>query len=276
MILKRELQIRPEIMRHPMNSMKKTALGKWFLGVAALAGMGLVARADMCFPDTNFFPILPPHTVNGSYVWDSTYQAIQATPTTGGWTLGTTNGVEFNFNWPIQTNVQAIANNGCGRVSFDVSVHNSSFSVSNWTNGSWYQIHYAGNSDSGGWVQDAGGFVTGFYATNSSNDQTWHFDLSFAQMGWVPGCTWFQLFWGGNSDSDKPLWFYVDDICIHCVPGDIVLQNAGDQVVLSWTNALFSLQSAPLITGPYTNIPGSTSPYTNEMTGSQQFFRLIY
>jgi len=29
------------------------------------------------------------------------------------------------------------------------------------------------------------------------------------------------------------------------------------------------------ITGTFTNLPGATSPYTNALTGAQQFFRLI-
>jgi hypothetical protein len=31
---------------------------------------------------------------------------------------------------------------------------------------------------------------------------------------------------------------------------------------------------APAITGTFTNVPGATSPYTNVITGGQQFFRL--
>jgi len=34
------------------------------------------------------------------------------------------------------------------------------------------------------------------------------------------------------------------------------------------------LQSAPAVTGPFTNLPGATSPYTNPLTAPQQFFRL--
>src|SRR5438477_7886220 len=40
------------------------------------------------------------------------------------------------------------------------------------------------------------------------------------------------------------------------------------------TNAGFNLQSAPILTGTFTNLPGATSPYTNALTGLQQFFRL--
>ncbi len=52
-------------------------------------------------------------------------------------------------------------------------------------------------------------------------------------------------------------------------------QWLNQQLVLSWTNAGFSLQSAPQVTGTFTNIPGATSPYTNPVTGAQQFFRLM-
>jgi hypothetical protein len=56
------------------------------------------------------------------------------------------------------------------------------------------------------------------------------------------------------------------------IPLDI--QPSGNAMVLSWANATFGLQSAPAITGTFTNVPGATSPYTNPITGLQQFFRL--
>lgn len=52
-------------------------------------------------------------------------------------------------------------------------------------------------------------------------------------------------------------------------------QNLNNQMVLSWTNARFVLQSAPAPTGPFTTIAGATSPYTNDLSFAQQFFRLI-
>jgi hypothetical protein len=47
-----------------------------------------------------------------------------------------------------------------------------------------------------------------------------------------------------------------------------------DQLVLSWTDAGSNLQSAPAVTGSFTNLPAATSPYTNVTTSAQQFFRL--
>jgi uncharacterized repeat protein (TIGR03803 family) len=56
------------------------------------------------------------------------------------------------------------------------------------------------------------------------------------------------------------------------IPLDI--QQAGTNVVLMWGNPEFSLQAASAIAGPYITVPDATSPYTNVITGAQQFFRL--
>jgi T5SS/PEP-CTERM-associated repeat protein len=51
-------------------------------------------------------------------------------------------------------------------------------------------------------------------------------------------------------------------------------QRLNNLLVLSWTNAGFSLQTAPDLSATFTNLPGATSPYTNPATALQQFFRL--
>jgi len=51
-------------------------------------------------------------------------------------------------------------------------------------------------------------------------------------------------------------------------------QRLNDRLVLSWTNARVSLQSAPAATGTFTNVLGATSPYTNSLIGPQKYFRL--
>jgi len=57
------------------------------------------------------------------------------------------------------------------------------------------------------------------------------------------------------------------------VPLDFQLMN--NQLVLSWTNPGFRLQTSSVLPGPFTTITNSTSPYTNPVTGAQQFFRLV-
>ena len=48
----------------------------------------------------------------------------------------------------------------------------------------------------------------------------------------------------------------------------------GQFLVLSWTNASFSLQGAPTAAGAYTNIPGAVSPFSVNTSERQGFFRL--
>jgi uncharacterized repeat protein (TIGR03803 family) len=57
----------------------------------------------------------------------------------------------------------------------------------------------------------------------------------------------------------------------------LTISPSGANVILTWpTNASgFTLQSAPSVTGNFTNIPAATSPYTNPITGLQKYFRLI-
>jgi uncharacterized repeat protein (TIGR03803 family) len=60
-------------------------------------------------------------------------------------------------------------------------------------------------------------------------------------------------------------------------PIPLNIQLYGGWVVLSWNDpaSAFSLQSAPALTGLFTNIPNAIGPYTNIITGAQQFFRLM-
>ena len=59
-------------------------------------------------------------------------------------------------------------------------------------------------------------------------------------------------------------------------PAPLNIARVGSDIVLSWTNAAFSLAGATDVTGPYTKIVGATSPYTNSPTGTSRFFRLVW
>jgi hypothetical protein len=52
------------------------------------------------------------------------------------------------------------------------------------------------------------------------------------------------------------------------------IQLIRNAVVLSWSDPSFSLFTAPTLDGVFTNIAGATSPHTNAITASQQYFRL--
>lgn len=68
---------------------------------------------------------------------------------------------------------------------------------------------------------------------------------------------------------------YIDNIALSPTPVPLNSQLSGGNLILTWTNPAFALQGAPSVTGTYTNITGATSPFTNTITGSQGYFRLI-
>ncbi|MGB7768956.1 MAG: DUF4038 domain-containing protein, partial [Verrucomicrobiia bacterium] len=77
---------------------------------------------------------------------------------------------------------------------------------------------------------------------------------------------------GNNADGDGG-WVLVMETSA-TAPIPLNIQVAGGKVVLSWSNPIFVLQAAPSMTGTYSNVAGATSPYTNNLTGSQMVFRL--
>lgn len=59
-------------------------------------------------------------------------------------------------------------------------------------------------------------------------------------------------------------------------PIPLAINQISNVVVLTWTDPVFSLQSATNVTGPYTTVTGVTSPYSNTISGAQLYFRLIH
>jgi hypothetical protein len=59
-------------------------------------------------------------------------------------------------------------------------------------------------------------------------------------------------------------------------PIPVQITPSGTQIVLTWNNPAFNLQSSTNVAGPYTTISGATSPYTNTPSGKQLYFRLIH
>jgi hypothetical protein len=56
----------------------------------------------------------------------------------------------------------------------------------------------------------------------------------------------------------------------------LAITRIGNNVVVTWTNAVFKLQASPTATGTYTNIAGASSPFTNSFGGQQLYFRLRF
>jgi uncharacterized repeat protein (TIGR03803 family) len=89
----------------------------------------------------------------------------------------------------------------------------------------------------------------------------------------VSGNTLYGTTMAGGSGGYGTIFAITPDNSV-ATPIPLQIQSAGNAVVLSWTDSTFALQSAPVVTGTYTNIPGAATPYTNPVSGAQQFFRL--
>lgn len=81
------------------------------------------------------------------------------------------------------------------------------------------------------------------------------------------------------SGPSGPVWtFSASDSIMNGSNGEPVLVSKAipytNAVVLSWSDPTFTLQSAPAVSGPFSNVQGATSPYTNILSGTQRFFRL--
>jgi hypothetical protein len=151
--------------------------------------------------------------------WAGAPGSMQSTPTAGGWQLGTT----INFDWASghQPDMQTIAAGGNGHVSFDFLVDGTSFNA----NAQWYQFNIAGNSDGGGWKQLA--LLGPSQNAGESDLRVTHFDFTFAQLGWTPTATWFQLNFGANSDNGNPIQYYIDNLQVSTVPEPSTFALAG-------------------------------------------------
>jgi len=146
----------------------------------------------------------------------------------GGWTMGGGGGPVKEFPWDTgeQVAMQGMVNDPAAKVAFDVIVDGTSFPAGA---GVWYNVNVAGNSDGAlGWTQVQN--LLGAGPWHNPDDPTLlstHVDLSFAQLGFQPGDTWFQLHFGSNSDDAYPVKFYLDNLEITPEPATIALLGLG-------------------------------------------------
>jgi hypothetical protein len=92
--------------------------------------------------------------------------------------------------------------------------------------------------------------------------------------------------YGFRQDASLGATLLVDDLRVGLSFSDVVvtginpipldIQRRPGEVVLTWSDSAFGLQSAPIPEGVYTNILGATSPYTNGITDRARFFRLKF
>ncbi len=77
---------------------------------------------------------------------------------------------------------------------------------------------------------------------------------------------------GGSNGFGTIFAFNLSTAAIIAIP--LTIQQAPGAVILTWNSMAFSLQSAPMLSGTFTYVPGATSPCTNALTASQMYFRL--
>lgn len=126
--------------------------------------------------------------------------------------------------------------------------------------------------------------LSGIPAVNNNPNFAWRIVTEFESTATGSGAAAYVgvtgTYGGGNSGGTiryDLMTIYGNVLSAAPSPIPLVIQRVGDNVVLSWTNALFKLQAAGAVTGPYTNVPGALNTgYTNPITGSQKFFRLVY
>jgi hypothetical protein len=141
---------------------------------------------------------------------------IQQSLDVGGWTMGDPlHGPAKQYNWNEgQQEIQQIVAAGNGWLHFDVLMDGTSFPNNV---GTWFQVNMAGNSEHG-WTQLsdilAGQPNAGWRNAGDTNLYTWHADVDFTWLNWTAGATWYQLYFGTNSDADKPVKFYLDNVII--------------------------------------------------------------
>jgi hypothetical protein len=123
-----------------------------------------------------------------------------------------------------------IAAAGNGMISFDIMVDGSSFpaGVAN-----WYSLNMAGNSDGAlGWTQTDRLSGDAWHNADDPALISTHVEKTFAEMGWEPGDSWFQIFLGANSADDFPVGFYIDNLTIVPEPSVFALAGLGAVLLL--------------------------------------------
>ena len=124
-----------------------------------------------------------------------------------------------------------------------------------------------GTGESTVWVNPASEIAGGASATDLNTPiDIWH--TSFRQNSGI----------GTMTVDDLKIGTQWGDVWEATAPGSEALtaQKIGNDLVLSWTNPAFALQTASEVSGIYTTIVGATSPYTNAISGGPVFFRLKY
>ncbi len=194
------------------------------------------SQFDGLFAPTNMFPDIPPGTTNNVAMAADMY--VMLSPGLYNFDVYSDDGFEFTAgSTPASTNeILGIANYGRAATGTEFS-----FIVQ--TSGLYpMQLIYFKAQEGGGGVE--------LYSINATNNV----GILLNQSA-TPGAV--QVYYSTVAAAPT-----------------LSISLSGNNVVLSWNNPAYSLQSAPVVTGPYTTVSNATSPYTVPMSGTQEFFRL--
>jgi len=157
-----------------------------------------------------------------------------------------TDGIHFTTSGPsyvVLTNNTSVNNEGSGK------------STSAWSSSGSQQPAYA-------LVFDLGSI------TSLDNQPVVYFRLTVADGTAENGASI------GSTGTDRVDNFLVSGAPLALSPSLTIQRDGNNDVKLTWSDSGFTLQSAPNVTGTYTNIPGAASPYTESMGNQQKFYRL--
>jgi uncharacterized repeat protein (TIGR03803 family) len=88
----------------------------------------------------------------------------------------------------------------------------------------------------------------------------------------VSGSTFYGPSYGGGTNEAGTI--YSLSLSLASPPVTLNAQISAGSLVINWTNAAFSLQAAPALSGPYATITNAVPPYQIAPTNQQQYFRL--
>lgn len=151
--------------------------------------------------------------------------------------------------------------------------------------GGWHHLFASADRNAG----TAALYVDGVNVTSNGNNTivTDFANNATVTLGCFTNSHWFLQ---GNMDEARiesgvcsPAWVWASWATValtnFATYGAVVLplvtlqsQMVNGQLVLTWTGG--TLQSAPAITGPYADVTGASSPFTNAPNSPQQFFRV--
>jgi hypothetical protein len=109
---------------------------------------------------------------------------------------------------------------------------------------------------------------------STSNDKTLDNNRLIQTMDTGVNSAGTTLAYAGVNQTFRSLHFGPVPSALNVVPPTISFAHDANNLILNWTGT-FTLQSAANVAGPYVDVAGATSPYTNSLTvATQLFFRL--